>query len=242
MQIFSTLSKLIDGRKIPQSIKYTCNQVFEDIDLTGKNLLEIGAGEGYLSAYAAQYANHVTAIEPEGQGSTKGYSSTIDKIHKAFSADNFEVVHDTIQNYSCSERKYDIVLMHNSVNHFDESMCISLKESDDSRKGYSMIFEKISNMMSTGAKMIIIDCSRYNLFQLVHVKHPICPQIEWNKHQSPETWASILEPLEFKKNSVSWLVPRPLSKLSFVLSNKCAAYFLLSQFRLVMSYCPTMQT
>ncbi|MHC5059695.1 MAG: class I SAM-dependent methyltransferase [Planctomycetota bacterium] len=241
MQIFTTLSKLIDGRKTPQSVKYTCNEVFEGIDLAGKNLLEIGAGEGYLSAYASQYANHATAIEPQGQGSSEERASKIDKIHEALSADNFEVVHDTIQNYSCTERKYDIVLMHNSVNHLDEAKCMTLKESEDSRRGYSEIFEKISNMMSPGAKMIVIDCSRYNFFQLLHVKHPICPQIDWNKHQSPETWLGILEPLGFKKDSVTWLVQRPLSRLSFVLRNKCAAYFLFSQFRLVVSYCPTIQ-
>lgn len=236
MGIFEQISDLIGGRKTPHHIEYNCRQAFEDINLVGKNVLEIGAGEGILSAYTAQFAKHVTAIEPEAAGSTEGYSSVIKHIKKQLGFANLELFQDIVQNFDCAERKYDIVLMHNSVNHLDEPMCEKLHYSSEAKNAYQNIFKHISSMMSLGAKLIIADCSRHNFFQMIHMKHPITPQIEWEKHQAPKTWVNILEPLGFVKEELSWTVAYPLRKFSLLLNNRTAAFFLFSHFCLVLKY------
>lgn len=235
MRIFEKTSELIGGRKTPEHIQYNCKQAFGNINITGKSILEIGAGEGILSAYATRFAKHVTAIEPEGAGSTEGYSAIIKNLKEVLAAPNFELFQDVVQNYDCGERKYDIVLMYNSVNHLDESMCEQLDVSSKARNAYRGIFEHISNMMLPGAKLIICDCSRYNFFQMIHMKHPITPQIEWKKHQTPEAWVNVLESLGFVKEKLSWTVAYPLRKFSLLLSNRTAAFFLFSHFRLILS-------
>jgi len=234
--IFERISAIIGGRKTPQHIKYNCNQAFEDIDLARKHVLEIGAGEGILSAYAAQFAKHLTAIEPEAAGSTEGYSSTIQHMKERLNVPNFEIFQDIVQNYDCGVRKYDIVLMHNSINHLDEPMCEKLLYSREAKNAYRTIFNHISSMMSPGAKLIIADCSRQNFFKMIHMKHPITPQIKWEKHQAPKTWVNILEPLGFVKEELSWTVAYPLRRFSFLLGNQILAFFLFSHFRLVLSY------
>jgi len=236
MEIFEQISGLIGGRKTPQHIEYNCRQAFGDVDLVGKNVLDIGAGEGVLSAYAAQFAKHVTAIEPEAAGSTEGYSSTIKHIKKRLGLANFELFEGIVQNFDSGERKYDVVLMHNSVNHLDEPMCEQLLYSCEAKNVYRNIFKHIASMMSPGAKLIIADCTRYNFFRMIHMKHPITPQIEWEKHQAPRTWVDLLEPLGFVKEELSWTVAYPLRKFSLLLSNRIAAFFLFSHFRLVLKY------
>ncbi len=151
-------------------------------------------------------------------------------------APNLELFEDIVQNYDCGERKYDIVLMHNTVNHLDEPMCEQLHYSSKAKRIYRDIFKHISSMMSPGGKLIIADCSRHNFFQLIRLKHPITPQIEWKKHQAPKTWVSILDPLGFVKEDLSWTVAYPLRKFSLLLSNRIAAFFLFSHFRLVLKY------
>lgn len=236
MGIFEQISELIGGSKTPQHIKYNCRQAFEDINLTGKNVLDIGAGEGILCAYATQFAKHVTAIEPEAAGSTEGYSSIIKRMNAGLDVPNFEIFQDIVQNYDCRARKYDIVLMHNSINHLDEPMCEQLHHSSEAKNVYRTNFNHIASMMSPMAKLIISDCSRCNFFQMIHVKHPITPQIEWEKHQTPKTWVNILEPLGFTKEKLSWTVAYPLRRFSQLLSNRIAAFFLFSHFRLVLSH------
>lgn len=235
-EVFGGISKLIGGRKIREHIQYNCEQAFEGIDLVGKNVLEIGAGEGILSAYAAFFAKYVTAIEPECAGSRYGYIAAIHRLKKQLNLSNLYVVQDHLQDYYCPEVKYNIVLMHNSVNHLNEQACERLHCSSEAQSIYIDIFTHIASMMLGGAKLVIFDSSRYNFFQMLHIKHPIVPQMEWEKHQPPSVWLRLIKPLGFAKLQLSWTVAYPLRKFSPLLSNRIAAFFLFSHFRLVLSY------
>ena len=228
---------VIGGRKSPKHIKFNCQQAFRSVDLCDKAVLEIGAGEGILSAYAAtRGAKYVVALEPETAGSNGGCASTIQHMKQKLGGSNLEIGDGMIQNYDSGERKFDIALLWNSVNHLDEPLCEQLRHSSRARNVYRRIFRHISNMMRAGALLIVADCSRYNLYPMVGLRNPIIPQIEWEKHQSVKTWIQLLEPLGFVKRHLSWTVPYPLRLFAPLLNNSIAAFLLCSHFRLILSY------
>lgn len=235
--VLDEMSKVICGRKSPRHIRFNCQQAFGDIDLRSRALLEIGAGEGILSAYAAAHAaRYVVALEPGAAGSNEDYTSTIRRMKQRLSASNLEIVEEIIQDYDSGGRKFDIVLLWNSVNHLDEPMCAELKRSSRARESYRSIMTHIANMMSPGALLILGDCSCRNVFPALRMRHPIIPQIEWEKHQSPGTWVRLLEPLGFVRRGFSWITAYPLRFFAPLLSNSVAAFLLFSHFRLVLSY------
>lgn len=59
------------------------------------------------------------------------------------------------------------------------------------------------------------------------------PSIEWEKHQSPALWLSLLQQVGFQKMSIQWSAPNSLSSIGRkFLGNRLAAYFILSHFRI----------
>jgi hypothetical protein len=235
--IFTQISMVIGGRKSPKHIKFNCQQAFQGVDLCDKSVLEIGAGEGILSAYAATHgAKYVVALEPGAAGSNGGSASTIQLIKQKLRVSNLEISDGMIQNYDSGGRKFDIALLWNSVNHLDEPFCEQLKHSSHAVDVYRRIFRHISSMMGVGALLIVADCSRYNLYPMLGLRHPIIPQIEWEKHQSVRTWLQLLEPLGFVKRHLSWTVPYPLRLFAPLLNNSIAAFLLCSHFRIILSY------
>ena len=53
---------------------------------------------------------------------------------------------------------YDVVIMHNSINHLDEEAGIHLLKSDASYKTYLTIFENVFRIMKKGGVLIVTDC------------------------------------------------------------------------------------
>jgi len=234
---FEDLAVRIAGFRSPERAWFRCRETFRDIPLQGRSLLEIGAGAGLLSAYAAfQGAGLVVALEPEAAGSTAGIASKIVQMRHELGARNFEVLADTIRRYDNAGRTFDIVLSFNSVNHLDEPSCIALSESEEAREAYRAIFRKIAGMMNTGGRLILADSSRYNLFPLLGLKAPLARNIEWHKHQSPGLWQRLLAPLGFVKESLRWYRFYPLRHLGCLAANRLVSCCLTSSFRLVMRH------
>jgi len=231
--LFEQLAEGLGGAKTPKRIKYNCTSAFGGVNLEGRTILEIGAGAGLLSAYASQFAQHVVALEPEAAGSSGDYLSTIHRLKHSLQATNLEIVSNVLQDYKFHGQRFDLVVLHDSVNHLCEDACEHLHQSEEARRIYQDIFSHVAEMMVDGGRMLIFDCSPRNFFHLAHVKHPITPQIEWRKHQPPRVWLSLLEPLGFVREELSWTVAYPLRVFSPILANSVAAFFLFSHFRLI---------
>lgn len=219
-----------------ERLHYRCRQTFKGIDLAGKTVLEIGAGAGVYSAFAAvSGAKQVVSLEPEGDGSTKGYTSAIHQIAHGLDLPNWSVHNQTIQDYDNQGAIFDVVLLHYSINHLNEPACIELKSSPQARQVYLDLFTKISAMMAPGATLIIADASRYNFWPMVRLPNPAIGCIEWHKHQSPRTWTNLLKPIGFAPQGVRWYRYYELRMLGPLAGNAIAAFFLTSHFRLVMT-------
>lgn len=199
-------------------------------------MLDIGGGYGIHSFYAAcKGAKHVTCLEPELAGSTKGTFDKFRKLSASLSLSNISFQPIRFQDFNSDDQIFDIILLHNSINHLDEEACIKLQYDDDARNRYKFIFQKLSKISAQGAKLIIADCSRYNFFASLGIKNPFAATIEWYKHQSPEFWSGMLLKYGFINPKVRWTSFNNLRKVGRLLfGNRFTSYFLTSHFVLVM--------
>jgi SAM-dependent methyltransferase len=210
--------------------------IFGEYDFTHKRVLEVGGGSGLLSFYAAsQGAEEVICLEPEAAGSTSGINSHFEETRGDLGLNNVRLEKLTLQSFNPDGKKFDLVLLHNSINHLDEEACINLLLTDKARDTYRIIFHSLGALANPGATLIICDCSRNNLFALLGIKHPLAGMIEWHKHQAPEVWARLLSDHGFSQPRITWLSYNSLGWLGrALLGNKWVSYLLMSRFRLRM--------
>ena len=192
----------------------------------------IGGGSGLHSFYAAcMGAKEVVCLEPETEGSRSGTGAKFRKLGGILGYDYVRFEPVTFQAFEPTGKRFDIILLHNSINHLDETACIDLLNSEESKAIYLSMFSKLSSVASSRAKLIVSDCSRYNFFALLGIKNPLAPTIEWHKHQVPEVWVNLLSQVGFVNPRVRWTSFNTLRSLGRVLlGNKLLSYFLRSHF------------
>jgi len=213
------------------NLKFYLNELFGHVDFKNKNVLDIGGGSGLLTFYAAvSGAVRVICLEPEFDGSSSGMNEKFNALKKTLLAENASLVKKTFQDFTSND-KFDVVMMHHSINHLNEEACESLQNSEQSRKVYAELFKKLYNLCNPQAEIIICDCSRYNFFQLLGVKNPFMPTIEWDKHQDPALWAELMIKVGFRNPKIEWSAFSALGRTgSLLFANKLAAYFFRSHF------------
>ena len=177
----------------------------------------------------------VVCLEPEKAGSGQGVRSRAERIAGRLGVNNLEILPSTLQQYDSAGNRFDIVLLHDSVNHLDEHACVRLLHDEQAFLRYQEIFSRLSELASPGAVLIVADCSRHNFFQQIRIRNPLCRSIEWEKHQSPQTWARMLEQHGFTDKKIRWSSFNSLGRWGrLILGNKLASYFLTSHFVLTM--------
>lgn len=215
---------------------YVTKQLFPDTDFRDKKVLDIGGGSGLLSFYAAlNGARDVVVLEPEFDGSYSGMIKEFELIRNlAGGIKNINMISSTLQEFRSLD-KFDIVLSHNSINHIDEEACENIINDVAARRRYEGYFSMISMLCAPGSTLIICDCARSNFFYRVGIRNPFGPNIEWPKHQDPDTWAEIAGSVGFHTPHIRWSTLNRLRGIGTVfMRNKLAAYFTRSHFRLEM--------
>jgi len=221
------------------NLKFHLDFLFKNINFKGKSVLDVGGGKGLLSFYAAvKGANKVVCLEPECDGSSSGMNKEFNEIKYTLSSDlPVELKPVTLQEYieTAEDNAFDIVVMHNSINHLNEEACIHLLNDEKSYKTYIDIFSKVYKIMKEGGQLIITDCSSKNFFKDIGVKNFIVPTIEWQKHQEPRQWISLLEKTGFKNPRLEWKSPNSFGQMGRALmGNSIVSYLTSSHFKFVM--------
>ena len=234
----SYFSAVIKERLYPNrgNLQFHLKTLFKDIILENRRVLDIGGGSGVHSFYmACMGAKEVVCLEPETEGSRSGMEEKFRKLGEVLGQDQVRFEPVTFQAFDPGGKQFDVILLHNSINHLDEPACINLLNSEASRTIYLNIFSKLSSVAGDGAKLIVCDCSRYNIFALFRIKNPFAPTIEWHKHQAPEVWVDLLSQVGFANPSVRWTAFNTLRAPGrALLGNKLLSYFLRSDFRFTM--------
>lgn len=219
------------------NLKYKLEILFQGIDFEGKTVLDIGGGAGLFSFYAAAMgANKVVCLEPEASGSTANVNKIFNELKNELKYDNVDLVPKVFQEFETEKEYFDIVLLHDSINHLNEEACIDLLNNNKSRETYKDIFSKLYSMSKINAKLIVCDCSRFNFFDTMKIKNPIAPSIEWHKHQKPGAWIKLLKEVGYSDPILKWSSFNRLRNIGRIfLANKLMSYFLTSHFCLTMT-------
>jgi len=218
------------------NLRFFLQYFFDSMDFEGKEVLEVGGGAGLLSYYAGcQGASRVDCLEPEFAGSTSEITELFHRIQRKMKIDSVNLVRNGLLDFEPGGRTYDLIFMNNSINHIDEEACIGLHLDDQSRTKYSAIMEKLSGLARKGSTLIASDCSRFNLFARLGLKNVFVPSIEWEKHQPPELWASLLSDVGFSSPRIRWNSFNSLRWPGrWLLGNRLVSYCLTSEFCLTM--------
>ena len=219
----------------PRTAGRELRYLFQDIDLAGKRLLDIGGGDGFYSFYAAGMgAREVVCLEPSDAGGSDEALSTFQKMKARFPQANVTLDTRLIQQFSAAQ-PFDIVLMHASINHIDEEACIHLLADRAAWAKYREQFTAISALLVKGGFLIVSDCARQNFFDRLGLQNPLCPTIEWHKHQQPGVWARLLAEVGFQDPKIHWEPVYRLGKAGEILTgNQLVSFFLRSAFRMHM--------
>lgn len=217
----------------PQRLRYRMRQVYRDVPIAGRRILEIGAGAGAFSLYtAASGAARVVAIEPEAAGSTSGVFGKLERALGRLGLKNLEASATTFQEFDAKDESFDVILSFNSINHLDEAACETIPTSAESRKTYVSMFKKMHGLLAPGGDLILADAMRWNLFGLLGIRNPMKPTTNWRIHQQPPTWMKLLHEAGFEQVSLHYRVPFELRRYEWLMDNRAASFVTLSSFTL----------
>ena len=220
----------------PGNVRFHCGYLFDGISLQGKTMLDIGAGGGRCSFYAAcAGARRVVALEPQAEGSRADAVDRFSRTARELGLEQVGLVRHRLQDYEPRGEMFDIVLLGGSINHLDEEACIRLQSDAAAQRTYRALFEKIAALTRPHGTLIVTDCSRENLFARLGITNPVARSIEWHKHQTPEFWAAMLEEAGFSRPRIRWKSFNTLRRPGrLLLGNRLACWCLTSEFCLTM--------
>lgn len=223
-----------------ERLRYYSTQLFRDVDLAGKRFLDVGGGSGIFTLYAAAAGARIAiCIDSESDGSTSSGGDGFGKVTAQFGLSNATRRSDPFQGYDPIEAPFDIILLHNSINHLDEEACMRLREGGVYRERYRAIAARLAALASPNCQLILSDCGRRNFFHDAFGKRsPLTPTIEWHKHHEPEIWIELLTTEGFRHPKVRWTTPSRLGRFGSPLSARAIQYFLFSHFSLRMVRAP----
>jgi SAM-dependent methyltransferase len=217
-------------------LKFYVEYLFKNINFKNKSLIDIGGGNGLFSFFCVlNGAKKAVVMEPEFEGSSNGMIEGFHKIKDILgNPKNIEHTNCVLEDYDTDNNQFDIILMHNSINHIDEDGCIVLKTDIEAQKKYIVFFNLLRKIAHKDSTLIVCDCARSNFFGDIGLKNMYAPDIEWQKHQNPEVWINLLAQSGFTFESLEWTSPNAFFTIGrYIFGNRFIAYFTSSHFKLV---------
>lgn len=237
LQEFARLAVKAGHWRSERRLLNNLDYLFREVPLTGRRFLDVGGGAGLFCAAArAMGAARAVCVEPGGAGASNFIRTVAAQGAAAGDSWGIEYEASTLEDYhseSGSRCQFDVILLHNVINHLDEEACIRLHRDEQARQRYGEKLQLLHDIAAPGAHLIICDCARNNLWSDLHLPNPLMRSIEWHKHQNPGLWRSLLGEGGWKHRATDWTTPNLLGRPGRLLGNALCSYFLFGHFRLL---------
>jgi SAM-dependent methyltransferase len=224
------------GRNGYAALDYKATELLTDSPFSGKDVLEVGAGNGLLSLWLLHSgARSVVSLEPEADGSTHGSVARALALRERAGLDQgrWDIRAETFQQYDPGGRTFAVILSFASINHLDEPACIALRDDPGARATYRSLFAKARDLLVPDGRLVVADVGRVNLWGALGLASPWAPEIEWHKHQEPEDWGDVMRSAGLEPVATRWTHPfYRLRFLDALLANRWISRALGSQFQL----------
>jgi SAM-dependent methyltransferase len=211
-------------------------RLFCGVPLAGRRVLDVGGGNGLMSFFAAANgAGPVVCLDPMADGSNPAMDRQYRLLDDAMGADvDVRVRRCGVEDLDPDSGQFDVVLVHNAVNHFNEAACAALPAAW-AAAWYRELFGRIAALLPPDGDLILADCAARNLWGDLGVRNVFAPTIEWRIHQQPRVWVRLLEAAGFDRPLVSWNPPGRLGTAGrMLLANRVGGYLTNSHFTIRM--------
>ena len=212
---------------------YFKNYIFKNINLNNKKILDIGGGNGIASFYALSASPNCKAwvVDPIVEGSNTLMINQFNNLSKNFDSNQIYFHKDFINTLQ-EPKEFDIVVMHNSINHIGEDIIKDVKTNHKSYDKYINRIKEILERLSKKGILIITDCGRRNFFGDLGFKNPLAPSIEWETHCEPDLWRTMIERIGLYHIKTEWTSRREFGYFGKILfANRLCSFFLNSHFK-----------
>ena len=231
MDKFETIVSETEKYRNKSGIIFKLETLFKGIELKDRKVLDIGGGDGLMSFWMAYKGADVYCLEPGSDGSAEIDNTDYHHFEKQTQLE-ITLIKNTFQDFN-TEAHFDLILIHNAINHLNEAACERLGYDHAAFTTYIGYFEKLYALLKKDGILILSDCSRENFWSNIHMKNPFIENIEWGKHQSPALWWRLAKNANFELTKITWSTFNRLGQFGkALLGNRTVAYFLISHFNL----------
>ena len=211
---------------------YFSNYIYDDIDLDGKKILDIGGGNGIASFHALNSSENCSAwvVDPIAEGSNDLMLAQYESMKKSYGAERINFHRDYV-NTLLDPGTFDIIVMHNTVNHIGEDILQDISYKNEAYTEYVSRLKTILDRLASDGILIVADCGSRNFFGQIGLKSPFAPSIDWHLHCEPGVWQQMIEDIGVLHIKTQWTARREFGVFGkFFLANRLFSYFTNSHF------------
>ena len=225
---FELAAKLV-GYRNSKRYRFRGEFLFQGIPVAHARLLEIGCGAGAWAIWAAlNRAQKVLGIEPEVEGSS---AHSLERFRRNIETlgltEQVTAQRCTLQELPASQNGFDIAIMYNVINHLDEDAVTRLHQDATAVERYVILLSKLHTHLAPDGWVVVADCGRDNFWTRFGLPSPFMPDIEWHKHQNPQTWIDVFTRAGFGLVDLRWSPLNPFPRLT---GNQFVEYLTCSHF------------
>lgn len=208
---------------------YFNQYVFQGVDLKNKKMADVGGGNGIASFYACMQEPSCQSwvIDPIAEGSNSEMMDQFSRLRQSTRCVRVNYHNGLITSLS-EPQEFDIVLMHNSINHIVEDI---LRSDASEQKRFQERLAPVTERLKPGGQLIVAECGKQNFWDHIGLRSPFAPTIDWQIHEEPEFWSNILENQNCAHLKTNWSARRELRAVGkWLLANRIGSYFTNSHF------------